>query len=110
MCCCRQLWETPCFLQGIIDGTQKSLIYKLVLRAKNMAARSVGRPWPKAVTHTVRVRWRCRRWQLWKALEDSIHGPVLYIFFLQNRECYMQVPGAMAAGAFVFLYVSPIKF
>ena len=34
----------------------RNLLYtNLSLRAKNMAARSVGRPWPKAVTHTVRV-------------------------------------------------------
>jgi hypothetical protein len=28
----------------------------------------------------------------WKALADSLHGPVLHIAFLQNREGYMQVP------------------
>jgi len=33
-----------------------------------------------------------------EAIADSIHGPVLYIIFPQNRECYMQVPGARGAG------------
>ena len=28
----------------------------------------------------------------WEALADSLHGPVLHIALLQNREGYMQVP------------------
>jgi hypothetical protein len=44
MCCCRQSEETTCFLQGIIDGTKLSLQNKSVLHAKNITARSVGRP------------------------------------------------------------------
>lgn len=44
MCCCRQQGETTCFLQGIIDGTKLSLKNKSVLHAKNMLARSGGRP------------------------------------------------------------------
>ena len=36
MCCCRQLGEPTCFLQGIINGTKLSLYNKFVLHAKNM--------------------------------------------------------------------------
>jgi hypothetical protein len=38
------------------------------------------------------VRASLLEWAAWEALADSLHGPVLHIALLQNREGYLQVP------------------